>query len=129
MTVVGIDLGTTHCAVARVTADEGARPALTPIAQLTSATSVEKLTLLPSFLYFAAEGEPDLALPWDSERRYAAGEHARARGVEAPLRVVASAKSWLCHAGVDRRSGLLPQHAPSDIEAISPVEASYRLLD
>ena len=127
--IVGIDLGTTHSALARVTHEEGARPALTPIAQLTGATSLEKLTLLPSFLYFAAEGEPDLALPWDGERRYAAGDYARSRGVEAPLRVVASAKSWLSHAGVDRRSAILPQHAPSDIEAISPVEASFRLLD
>jgi hypothetical protein len=30
---------------------------------------------------------------------------------------------------VDRRAGTLPLHAPSDIEKISPVEASFRLLD
>ena len=133
--VVGIDLGTTHCAMARVSLSDAetengpSLAVLLGITQLTSATAVETRTLLPSFLYFAPPAEPDLALPWDGERRYAVGEYARSRGLEAPLRVVASAKSWLCHSGVDRRAALLPPHAPEDIEAISPVEASFRLLD
>ena len=53
----------------------------------------------------------------------------RARGAEAPERVISSAKSWLSYGGVDRRAGSLPLNAPSDIERISPVEASFRLLD
>ncbi len=131
--IVGIDLGTTHCAMARAPIpEEGAEPERpTPIGvvQMVGPTSFESRPLLPSFIYFAAEAEPAYALPWDSERRFAVGELARSRGVEAPQRLVSSAKSWLCHPGVDRRSGLLPQHAPEDIESISPVEASYRLLD
>jgi molecular chaperone DnaK (HSP70) len=42
---------------------------------------------------------------------------------------VSSAKSWLCHDGVDRRGPILPQGAPDDVERISPVEASFRYLD
>jgi hypothetical protein len=43
--------------------------------------------------------------------------------------VIASAKSWLSHPGVDRRAGILPAGAPDDIEKISPVEASWRYLE
>ena len=57
------------------------------------------------------------------------GELARSRGAEAPERVISSAKSWLSYGGIDRRAGGLPLNAPSDIERISPVEASFRLLD
>ncbi len=45
-----------------------------------------------------------------------------------PGRLVNSAKSWLCHAGVDRSAGLLPWSAPPDVPRISPVEASARYL-
>ena len=128
--VVGIDLGTTHSAMA-VAALESAddRVSVLAIEQLVSAGALGKNALLPSFLYFAHESEPALALPWDAERRFAAGEFARARGAEAPQRVISSAKSWLSYGGVDRRAGNLPLNAPDDIEKISPVEASFRLLD
>src|SRR4051812_6495802 len=128
--VVGIDLGTTHCALALAPlATPEPRVEVLPIEQLVAAGAAEKRALLPSFLYFAHEGEPALSLAWDSERRFAVGELARARGAEAPERVISSAKSWLSYGGVDRRAGSLPLNAPSDIERISPVEASFRLLD
>ncbi|WP_394850790.1 Hsp70 family protein [Pendulispora brunnea] len=128
--VVGIDLGTTHTALASAPlGDEKARPEVTPIEQLVAAGTVDARTLLPSFLYFAAEAEGPQALPWDAERRFAVGELARARGADAPLRTIASAKSWLCHTGVDRRGQILPQGAPEDIEKISPVEVSWRYLE
>jgi len=41
---------------------------------------------------------------------------------------VASAKSWLCHPGVDRRAPLLPADAPPEVERISPLAASTRYL-
>ena len=128
--VVGIDLGTTHCALAFAPlSTPEARVEVLPIEQLVAPGSAEKRSLLPSFLYFAHESEAALALPWDSERRFAVGELARARGAEAPERVISSAKSWLSYGGIDRRAGSLPLNAPSDIERISPVEASFRLLD
>jgi molecular chaperone DnaK (HSP70) len=128
--VVGIDLGTTHSALAlaELGSDEE-RVSVLEIEQLVSASAVAKRSLLPSFLYFAHESEPALALPWDAERRVAVGEFARSRGAEAPERVIASAKSWLSYGGIDRRAGNLPLGAPDEIEKISPVEASFRFLD
>ncbi len=128
--VVGIDLGTTHCAVAFADATaDGARPEVMPIEQLVAPAAVEARPLLPSFLYFAHESEGNLSVPWAEKRSYAVGEYARTRGVEAPARLISSAKSWLSHAGLDRRAGILPLGAPEDVEKISPVEASWRYLE
>jgi hypothetical protein len=132
--VVGIDLGTTHCALAYAALD--AAPDAVPanvevlaIPQLVAQGSLDPRPLLPSFVYFAHESEGAQALPWDAERSFVVGEYARVRGVDAPTRVIASAKSWLSHAGVDRRAGILPQGAADDVEKISPVEASWRYLE
>jgi hypothetical protein len=44
--------------------------------------------------------------------------------------VISSAKSWLCHPGVDRRGAILPHGAPADdVSRISPVEASRRIIE
>ncbi len=127
---LGIDLGTTHCALAKVALEEPAsRPEIVALEQLVGPAEIARSPLLPSFLYVAAEGEPPLALPWDEGRRYAVGSYARARSAEVPGRVVASAKSWLCHPTLDRRSGILPLEAAPDVEKISPVEASWRYLE
>src|SRR5690606_24805341 len=128
---VGIDLGTTHCAlaIAPFDPDDPTPTRILPIPQLVTRGSTESRSLLPSFLYFATADEGSLPLPWDERRTFAVGEFARQRAAEAPTRVVSSAKSWLSHTGVDRRAGLLPVGAPEDIEKISPVEASFRYLD
>ncbi|HET7540979.1 MAG TPA: Hsp70 family protein [Polyangiaceae bacterium] len=127
---VGIDLGTTHSALALAElAAVDPRVTVLEIEQLVSAGSLERRALLPSFLYFAHESEPALALPWDGQRRFCVGEYARSRGAEVPQRVIASAKSWLSYGGIDRRAGNLPLGAPEELEKISPVEASFRFLD
>ncbi|HVU04484.1 MAG TPA: Hsp70 family protein [Polyangiaceae bacterium] len=127
---VGIDLGTTHSALAYSSLERAAeRPRVLAVPELVTRSSVESRTLLPSFLYFATESEEPLALPWDEKRRFAVGDYARTRAAETPGRVVASAKSWLCHPTVDRRGPILPAAAPEDVEKISPVEASFRYLD
>jgi molecular chaperone DnaK (HSP70) len=127
---VGIDLGTTHTALASLDFDrESAAPAVLAVPQLATRGTLEKSALLPSFVYFAHEGEGVLALPWDENRRFAVGAYARLRGAESPGRVVSSAKSWLCHPTLDRRSPILPLAAAEDVEKISPVEASFRYLD
>jgi hypothetical protein len=127
---VGIDLGTTHCAMAVAPLSDGAASvSVVDIEQLVGPGALGKRPLLPSFLYFAHESEPALSLPWDAERRFAVGELSRSRGAEAPQRVISSAKSWLSYGAIDRRAGTLPLNAPADIEKISPVEASFRLLD
>jgi Hsp70 protein len=128
--VVGIDLGTTHTTLAALDLDApGSAPEVMAIPQLVAAGTLDARALVPSFLYFAHESEGALGLPWDPARRFAVGEYARRRAAESPARVISSAKSWLCHDGVDRRGPILPQGAPEDIEKISPVEASFRLLD
>ena len=132
---VGIDLGTTHCALAIAPLEEardaraGNMPSVLDVPQLVARGQIEAQPLLPSFLYFAHETDGPQALPWDAERRFAVGEYARARGADAPARVIASAKSWLSHPSVDRRAGILPLSAPEDIEKVSPVEASWRYLE
>ncbi len=127
---VGIDLGTTHTALASLDLErEAAEPTVLAVPQLAARGTLERNALLPSFVYFAHESEGALALPWDSERRYAVGSYARLRGAESPGRVVSSAKSWLCHPTLDRRAPILPLAALEDVEKISPVEASFRYLD
>jgi hypothetical protein len=127
---VGIDLGTTHCALAVAPIEtEGARPDILPLPQLVARGEIEARPLLPSFCYFATASEGPQTLPWDPSRPFAVGELARARSVDAPSRVVSSAKSWLSHPGIDRRAGLLPLDAPEDIGRISAVEASRRYLE
>ncbi len=132
---IGIDLGTTHSAVSYVdlAASEGEKTSLRvlPVTQLTAPGAIEDLDLLPSFLYLphASELAPgDLALPWNAERDFAVGELARSRGAATPIRLVSSAKSWLCHPGVDRRSPVLPSDAPPEVTRVSPLEASVRYL-
>ena len=61
-------------------------------------------------------------------RSYVIGELARKRGAESPARLVASAKSWLSHAAVNRSSPILPWGAPEEVPKVSPVEASARYL-
>lgn len=132
---IGIDLGTTHCALAYVdiTACDGEKTSygVLNIPQLGAPGAVQAQPLLPSFLYLphADELSPgDLGLPWSSEQDYAVGEFARSRGAQTPIRLVSSAKSWLCHPGVDRRGAILPPDAPPEVARISPLEASTRYL-
>ena len=132
---IGIDLGTTHCALAYVdiAASDGEKTSygVLDIPQLTAPGSVESLSLLPSFLYLPHASElaaGDLTLPWAADQDFAVGELARTRGALTPIRLVSSAKSWLCHPGVDRRAAILPNDAPPEVARVSPLEASTRYL-
>ncbi len=135
--LIGIDLGTTNSALAYLglerTPRGGGRVDIRPFAvpQLVAPGETKDRPLLPSFLYLP--GPHDLppgatALPWDPQRNFAVGEFARNHGSKVPGRLVTSAKSWLCHPGVDRSSALLPWSAPPDVPRLSPVEASARYL-
>jgi molecular chaperone DnaK (HSP70) len=131
--VVGIDLGTTHCALAYVDTSKGDEAAITqfPIPQVVAPGEVAERTLLPSFIYLPGPGEQPvgaLRLPWAPERDFAVGEFARQFGAQVPTRLVSSAKSWLCHPGVDRRAQILPWNAPPAARRLSPLEATRRLL-
>lgn len=128
--VVGIDLGTSNSAVARVL-PHSRRLEPVEIIQRLSATEVGPRLLLPSFLYLPGAHElPEgsLELPWDAERDYLVGEFARFQGARVPGRVVASAKSWLAHRKLDPTEPILPWDRAADLAPISPVEASSRYL-
>ena len=132
--VVGIDLGTTNSALAFAAVPDGDAPPdfqILPIPQVVAAKEVAPRAVLPSFLYLAAAKEfpPDaLGLPWSKGADRVVGTFARDQGARVPGRLVASAKSWLSHLGVDRRSPILPWGAPEGVPRVSPVEASAAYL-
>jgi len=129
--LVGIDLGTTNCAVAYVDTARSLTVQHFPIPQLVNEAELASLPTLPSFLYLpGAQDLPagSLALPWDQERHYVVGQFARVQGTRIPGRLISSAKSWLCYAAVDRQAPILPWGAPPGVPRLSPVEASARYL-
>ncbi len=143
--LIGIDLGTTNSAVAYVdTAAADPRVRVFEVPQLVAPGEVALRRQLPSFVYLA--GEIDLAphetsLPWrpvaaqvrdpqaatSSELRPVVGELARSQGARMASRMIASAKSWLCHPGVDRQAAILPW-GDSDGPKLSPVAAQALVL-
>ncbi len=131
--VVGVDLGTTNSAVAFVDTEAKAwQVQVFPVPQLVAAGEVEARETLPSFHFQPTAGqakEGALRLPWSrNPPAYAVGGFARDEGLKTPGRLIASAKSWLCHSGVDRTAQLLPWQGAEDVERLSPVEVTARYL-
>ena len=131
--VVGIDLGTTNSALAYVDTHASARRVrVLPLPQLAAPHQVEAYETLPSFHYQATAPEVEagtLRLPWHRQQPgHTVGVFARDEGAKTPGRVIASAKSWLCHGGVDRTAELLPWQGAPDVERLSPIEVSARYL-
>jgi molecular chaperone DnaK (HSP70) len=134
---VGIDLGTTHCAVASVEIATSDRDTLNlaglGMPQVVAPGEVETRALLPSFLYLPHPSElppAALTLPWPGyPTDLVVGEAARALGTRSALRLVSSAKSWLCQGSVDRRAPLLPLHTAEDVVKVSPLAATVEYLN
>ena len=115
MRFVGIDLGTTHSALAVA---DAAGVHVQPIRQLVSLGHEEALPLLPSALH-APVGETS----------FVSGEYARKRALELPGRSIVSAKSWLSNANVSREDPILPWGSDDpQTPKLSPVDASAALL-
>lgn len=117
---IGIDLGTTNCAMAFVPAESAeGHSTILPIPQAETDHSSSSHTTLPSFLYLPP-GRTD----------WIAGRFARSRAAEVPGRVIHSAKSWLVHHAADRRAKFLPLGSVEipPTEQLSPVEALSSLL-
>src|SRR5712692_2312051 len=136
--VIGIDLGTTNSAMAYAEIRDGADPfdiaevRLMDIPQLVHPGEVRDEPLLPSSLYIPGPSDfpaGSLALAWNPEPEYVVGRLAQKRGVENAGRLVASAKSWLSHSGVDRTAPILPWKAPEGVKKLSPVQASSCYLE
>ncbi len=122
--VVGLDLGTTNSAMASV------ETTVTPwsiqtfvVPQVVAPGQIEARESLPSFHYQPAAGEFSpgaLQLGWSStEPTHMVGLFARDQGTLAPARLINSAKSWLCHPGVDRTAELLPWQGAADVDRLS----------
>jgi molecular chaperone DnaK (HSP70) len=136
---IGIDLGTTNCALAYVdlrTDHAGAE--VLPITQRASFDSVRESLLLPSFFYYATEAEAARGPlnPFNSDTGeeligYVIGSLAQDQMHALPGRVIHSAKSWLAHGGVDREAPMLPfgSEEISPELRLSPVEASAAYLE
>jgi molecular chaperone DnaK (HSP70) len=133
---IGIDLGTTHSVLSYVDISEPDNDEIIQkvlqIPQLIAPGIIEEKAQLPSFLYQAhpselADGE--VVLPWTHQPQFLVGEIARHLGSKTPIRLVSSAKSWLCHAGVDCKEPILPSEAPDEVEKVSPFQASVAYLE
>jgi molecular chaperone DnaK (HSP70) len=136
---VGIDLGTSNTVLAYAElgagVDGGPGPVtLFDVEQLVAPGAVAALALLPSVRYQAGVGElaaADLQLPWATPVDGAPvviGSLARKLGAQVPGRLVASAKSWLSHSGVDRLAAILPWGGAPEVPKVSPVDASASYL-
>jgi molecular chaperone DnaK (HSP70) len=127
---IGIDLGTSNCAMAKAT--DAGLPEILPITQVINASGIGERQLLPSSLYIPASGEfPEGGpqLPWqDGETASFLGTFARDQGSLQPDRLIASAKSWLCHPHADRRGPILPWGSTTVETKLSPLEVSRHLL-
>ncbi|MEO6776010.1 MAG: Hsp70 family protein, partial [Kofleriaceae bacterium] len=134
--LIGIDLGTTNSAVAFVdTRAADPRVRVFEVPQLVAPGNVAPRRQLPSFVYLASEidlAPHETALPWkpadpSAALRVVVGELARSQGARMASRMISSAKSWLCHPGVDRNAAILPW-GDSDGPKLSPVNAQAQVL-
>lgn len=135
--IIGIDLGTTNSTMSctSLQGEVDLPPVFTqaPIQQIMSLQTLGSSLTLPSFIYYPLPEEwtaKAAELPWDSSRPFAVGTFARDRGAELPTRMIASAKSWLCHSGVDRREKILPLEAAEEDREnkMSPLDACAEVL-
>lgn len=131
--IIGIDLGTTNCTMSFTSIKEGHQkhPQIKQMSiNQVMGDSTASLTL-PSFIYYPLQEELQakvVALPWNESRTFAIGAYARERGAEMPLRLISSAKSWLCHDGINRREKHLPLEAEESHNRMSPLEACSEIL-
>lgn len=133
--IIGIDLGTTNCTLAYTSLqpEHPSAPLLhqVDIAQMMSAQTPGTSLSLPSFIYYPLPEERQAQkadISWDKNKNYVIGTYARDRGAELPTRLIASAKSWLCHPGINRRDKLLPLEAEEKESRMSPLEACAEVL-
>jgi molecular chaperone DnaK (HSP70) len=130
---IGIDLGTTNCAMAfeGLGAADAQREVFL-ISQWETAARFSEASTLPSFLYLLSQDEAaQMSSNGTLRAEWVPGRIARTRAAESPGRVVHSAKSWLCHHGVDRNAPFLPWRSDEiPVEKrISPIRASALLLE
>jgi molecular chaperone DnaK (HSP70) len=129
---IGIDLGTTNCALAFVPLHGETRSEILDIPQWETLSAITEFPVLPSFLYLPEEAAAAQLRDGEADNEeWVVGLLARKKAAESPGRVVHSAKSWLCHHTSDRSARFLPWGS-DDItrtSKISPVRASALILN
>jgi molecular chaperone DnaK (HSP70) len=133
--VIGIDLGTTNTTLSSASVDGDAAPTTFDVPQILVPGEVASRDRFPSYLYVPSSTEAvtgAFSLPFapreDGDTSPVLGIFAEKRAAEAPGRVISSSKSWLCHAGIDRKGAILPLEAPDDVAKRSPVDAAREIL-
>jgi len=135
--LIGIDLGTTNCVLAYLDASAaGYQPQVLPVLQWDSPGSTVASQTLPSFNYLTTSLDRQGGFHQEGDRLpvleedWVPGIYARNRMADTPSRVIHSAKSWLCHGGIDRTAAILPWQSEevSPKDRLSPVQASSAYL-
>ena len=127
--VIGIDLGTTQCALSYVDLeDKNLKVRNLEITQLVSGGMVENLPTLPSVIYLCEEEREIKRPPWMTQEGFIVGAYAKELGFEIPGRFIHSSKSWLCHPRAERQAPILPWQSEISERKISPVEAATEYL-
>ena len=128
--VIGIDLGTTQCALSYVDL-ESKSPKVKNflIPQLVDDGQAEELSTLQSVLYISEE-ERKITLPeWmKNKNSFLTGLYAKKLGDQIPARFIHSSKSWLCHPRIDRTASTLPWQSTVVKNKLSPVQAATEYL-
>ena len=127
---IGIDLGTSNCALSYVRhTREMAQSKILHIPQWETEERSAYKEILPSFAFMPAAFIDTAPVP-EWKKNYIVGILGREQALEAPQRVIHSAKSWLCHQGIDRHSKILPWQSAEigEEQKLSPVEASSLYL-
>lgn len=142
--IIGIDLGTSNCALSYLDCyAENPCIEVLNIEQWEGENSKTIQTHLPSFLYLKTKGERKReSFPFAEDPNYkppkglarlddiVVGKLASNLAATHPARVIHSAKSWLCHGGVNRSEPILPWHSDDIIgnERLTPTQVSAYFL-
>jgi hypothetical protein len=128
---LGIDLGTSNCAMALTDLDTD-RTEIVPILQVLAVNQLGEKPTLASALYLPHPEEfrpASFLLPWDDGSGPGiVGQFARDHGALVPDRLVTSAKSWLSNPHIDPKQRTLPWRSDSAEEKLSPFDCSRRYL-
>ncbi|PTY04122.1 hypothetical protein DB346_04850 [Verrucomicrobia bacterium LW23] len=140
---IGIDLGTTNCAIAFCALDDAAAVSSSlPVLQWETPTSMAEFAGMPSFLWLPTDAEREQirgraagttssGASSSPAEEWVVGRLARNQAALTPERVVHSSKSWLGHHAVDRAAAFLPwgTDAVAAEKKISPIRAAALLLN
>src|SRR3954451_1257809 len=129
---LGIDLGTTNCAIA-LTDLEADQTEVLEVTQILGPNRIGERPTFPSALYIPHRDEfPEnsFPLPWENETADGSiiGLFAREHGALVPDRLVTSANSWLSNAHIHPRRRSLPWGSEIEEDKLSPFECSRRYL-